>query len=81
MTLAIFILAWLLVNTWLTLIICIADGDMLSEWDELGLIALCAIVCPITLLTIKAIIYKIKKYKVIKKKYKSNLKIKYKENN
>jgi len=70
MTLAVFILVWLLANTWLTLIICIADGDMISEWDELGLIALCAIVCPITLLTVKAVIYKIKKYKIIKRRKK-----------
>ena len=70
MTLAIFILAWLLANTWLTLIICIADGDMISEWDELGLIILCAIICPITVLIIKTIIYKIKKYKITKRRKK-----------
>ena len=68
MLLFIIILAWLFVNTWLTLLICFANGDMLSEWDELGMIAICAIVSPITILGLKSIIYKIKKYKIIKRR-------------
>jgi hypothetical protein len=70
MIIVVVILAWLLVNTWLTFILCIADGDMISEWSELASIALCAVICPITVLIVKAIIYKIKKYKVIKRRKK-----------
>lgn len=67
----IIILAWLLINTWLTLLICFANGDMLSEWDELGMIAICAVISPFTILALKSIIYKIKKYKVIKRRRKN----------
>ena len=66
MTLLVFILAWLLINTWVTLLICFAGGNMLSEWNELGIIGLCALISPIVVLITKAIIYRVQRYKVIK---------------
>ena len=61
MIITIIILAWLLVNTWATLIICQADGSQVDGWSELAVLALVAVVSPWVFLLIKIIYKKIKK--------------------
>lgn len=61
MVIAIIILAWLLVNTWATLIICQADGSQVDGWSELADLVLVAVISPWVLLLIKVIYKKIKK--------------------
>ena len=53
---AIFILSWLLINTWLSLIICCADGEMGSGWSDLAFLALASILSPLIWLAIKTLI-------------------------
>ena len=56
MIIAIFILTWLLVNTWLSLIMCCQDGNMGSNWSDLAFLALAAILNPLIWLSIKTLI-------------------------
>ena len=61
MIITIIILAWLLVNTWATLIICQADGSQVDGWSELATLVFVAVVSPWVFLLIKIIYKKIKK--------------------
>lgn len=61
MDIAVIILAWLLVNTWATLIICQADGTQVDGWGELATLALVAVISPWVFLLIKIIYRQIKK--------------------
>ena len=53
---AIFILSWLLINTWLSLIILCTDGNMGEGWKDLVFLALASILNPLIWLTIKTLI-------------------------
>ena len=67
MIIAVIILAWLLVNTWLTLIFAQIERTHFSSWDELFTLLLCAIFNPFIFigicLTIRQILKRIKKKK------------------
>lgn len=67
MIIAVIILAWLLVNTWITLIFAQIERTHFSGWDELFTLLLCAIFNPFIFmgicLTIRQIIKRIKRKK------------------
>ena len=46
MIIAVIVLAWLLVNTWLTILITVIDGVGMSDWDEFFTLLLCAVITP-----------------------------------
>lgn len=50
------ILAWLLINTFITVAITVADGSGIETWDEFAILVLCATISPWAVLAIKAII-------------------------
>lgn len=65
MLVAIIVLAWLLVSTWITLaVICIDEGHRGSEW--VGIVLAC-LFSPISVLIIRPIVLAIKKAKRRKK--------------
>lgn len=66
MLIAIIILAWLLVNTWLSLIFAEMRGTFFSGWDDLAWLVIYAICNPFVALLVGKIIYKIRK--IIRKK-------------
>lgn len=64
MLILVIILAWLLANTWISLIMCQIDGGgVANNWFELGCFACACILSPFVWLGILAIVRKIKKIK------------------
>lgn len=67
MIIAVIILAWLFVNTWITLIFAQIERTSFSGWDELFTLLLCAIFNPFIFmgvcLAIRRIIKRIKRKK------------------
>lgn len=68
MIIAIFILSWLLINTWLTLVMTYMDGELGNgTWYEFFFLALASILNPLIWLAIKTLIeiaiVKYEKYK------------------
>ena len=63
MLIAIIILAWLLVNTWLTLILVQVKGTFFSGWDELAELLVYAVVSPFLVALIYIVAKKRKKNK------------------
>lgn len=63
MLIAVIILAWLLVNTWLTLILVKAKGTFFSGWDELAELLVYAVVSPFLVALIYIVAKKRKKRK------------------
>lgn len=61
MTVAVIILAWLLVNTWTTLIYVQAQGDFLNGWDDILTLAVCAVVSLPMMLLVAHIVHFIRK--------------------
>jgi hypothetical protein len=70
MLIAVIILAWLLVNTWLSLIFAQVKGTFFSGWDDLAWLLMYAIVNPFLALFVGRIIYLI--FKRTKKKKNPN---------
>ena len=71
MLIAVIILAWLLVNTWLTLILVKVKGTFFSGWDELAELLVYAVISPFLVALIYIIAKKRKKNK--KKEHQKNL--------
>lgn len=65
MLIAVIILAWLLVNTWLSLIFAQIKGLFFSGWDDLMWLLLYAVVNPFLAMLVARIIYAI--VKLVKK--------------
>ena len=61
MLIAVIILAWLLVNTWLSLVFAQIKGTFFSGWDDLAWLLLYAIVNPFLAMLVARIIYAIVK--------------------
>lgn len=62
MIVVVIILSWLLVNTWLSLAMCVADGAGCGDtWFELMCLAFASVLSPFIWLGILALIRKIKK--------------------
>lgn len=57
------ILAWLLINTLITVAITIADGTGIGAWDEFIMLILCAVFSPLAVLGVLFIGRKMKKRK------------------
>jgi hypothetical protein len=57
MLIAVIILAWLLVNTWLSLVLAQVKGTFFSGWDDLAWLLVYAIVNPFLALFVGRIIY------------------------
>ena len=57
MLIAVIVLAWLLVNTWLSLIFAQIKGTFFSDWDDLAWLLLYAIVNPFLAVLVGKIIY------------------------
>lgn len=57
MLVAIIILAWLLVNTWLALVFAQIKGTFFSGWDELMWLLVYAIVNPFLAVLVSKIVY------------------------
>ena len=57
MLIAVIVLAWLLVNTWLSLIFAQIKGTFFSDWDDLARLLLYAIVNPFLAVLVGKIIY------------------------
>ena len=55
MLVLVIILAWLLINTFITVALTVADGSGIEAWDDFAILVLCAIVSPWAVLGIKAI--------------------------
>lgn len=66
MLIAVIVLAWLLVNTWLSLIFAQIKGTFFSGWDDFAWLLLYAIVNPFLAVLVGKIIYLI--IKLAKKK-------------
>lgn len=66
MIIAVVVLAWLLVNTWLSLLFAEIEGTPFSGWDEMFSLLLCAIFNPFIFLGVCLVIRWI--IKMIKKK-------------
>jgi hypothetical protein len=62
MLIAVIILAWLLVNTWLSLIFAQIKGTFFSGWDDLAWLLLYAVVNPFLAMLVARIIYAIVKF-------------------
>ena len=65
MLIAVIILAWLLVNTWLALVFAQIKGTFFSGWDDLAWLLVYAIVNPFLAIFIGKIVYLI--IKLVKK--------------
>jgi hypothetical protein len=63
MIIAVIVLAWLLVNTWLTILITVIDGVGVSYWDEFFTLLLCAVITPWLCLLISEGVRKIRRAK------------------
>ncbi len=61
MLVAVIILAWFLVNTWLSLVFAQIKGTFFSGWDDLAWLLLYAIVNPFLAMLVARIIYAIVK--------------------
>lgn len=61
MTVAVIILAWLLANTWITLIYVQAKGDFLNGWDEILTLVGCAMVSLPMMILVAHIVHFIRK--------------------
>ena len=57
------ILAWLLINTLITVAITIADGTGIGAWDEFAMLILCAVFSPLVVLGVLFVGRKMKKEK------------------
>ena len=57
MLVAVIILAWLLVNTWLSLVLAQVKGTFFSGWDDLMWLLVYAIVNPFLALFVGKIVY------------------------
>ena len=57
MLIAVIILAWLLVNTWLSLVFAQIKGTFFSGWDDLAWLLVYAVVNPFLALLVGKIIY------------------------
>ena len=57
------ILAWLLINTLITVAITIADGTGIGAWDEFVMLILCAIFSPLVVLGVLFLGRKMKRRK------------------
>lgn len=66
MVVAIIILVWFLVNTWLSLLFAEFEGTSFSGWDEMGTLFLCMICNPFIFLGICLVVRQV--IKMIKKK-------------
>ncbi len=75
---AVIILAWLLVNTWLSLLFAQIKGTFFSGWDDLAWLLVYAVVNPFLAVLIGKIIYLIIKF-VKKDKKKNTEKVYYAE--
>jgi hypothetical protein len=62
MLIAVIILAWLLVNTWLSLIFAQIKGTFFSGWDDLAWLLVYAVVNPFLALLVARIVYAIVKF-------------------
>ena len=65
MLIAVIILAWLLVNTWLALVFAQVKGTFFSGWDELAWLLVYAIVNPFLAILVGKVVYAI--IKLVKK--------------
>ena len=61
MIIAVIVLAWLLVNTWLALICAQVKGTFFSGWDDLAWLLVYAIVNPFLAILVGKIIYLVAK--------------------
>jgi hypothetical protein len=62
MLIAVIILAWLLVNTWLSLVLAQIKGTFFSGWDDLAWLLLYVVVNPFLAVLVARIIYAIVKF-------------------
>jgi hypothetical protein len=62
MLIAVIVLAWLLVNTWLTLIFAQIKGTFFSGWDDLAWLLVYAVVNPFLAILVGKIIYLVIKF-------------------
>jgi hypothetical protein len=62
MLIAVIILAWLLVNTWLSLAFAQIKGTFFSDWDDLAWLLVYAVVNPFLAVFIGKIVYLIIKF-------------------
>ena len=70
MTIAVIILAWLLVNTWLSLVFSQIEGNPFEGWGEMFILFLCAVFNPFVFLGICLVIRQI--VKIVKGMRKKN---------
>jgi hypothetical protein len=70
MLIAVIILAWLLVNTWLSLLLVQIEGTSFSGWDEMLTLLLCAVFNPFVFLGVCFVVRWV--IKMIKKNKKRN---------
>lgn len=61
------IFAWLLFNTWGTLLLAQFEETFISGWDELGFLLLCAIFTPLLVCSIGRLYYTIQRWKRMRK--------------
>jgi hypothetical protein len=62
MLIAVIVLAWLLVNTWLALIFAQIKGTFFSGWDDLAWLLVYAVVNPFLAMLVGKIIYLVIKF-------------------
>lgn len=53
MLVAVIVLAWVLLNTWICLIVARLDRTSFDSWDELFALFLCSIISPLVFLAVK----------------------------
>jgi hypothetical protein len=70
MLIAVIVLAWLLANTWLSLLLVQIEGTSFSGWDEMLTLLLCAVFNPFVFLGVCFVIRWV--IKMIKKSKKRN---------
>lgn len=57
------VLGWMLFNVWLTLIMLELNREFVAGWGDLGMLFLCSVISPITLIIVYWVIHKIKRWR------------------